>query len=407
LATVDDTSETLDETKNTRRRRRVTVQLGSVGAMLGVPKTYTETKVAVSLDQPLNFKNIQDSTQGGIQGLLPAAIVVAGAYTSLKLYVGANDENSDEEDMVVRGGIGTRLSAVANRITGLYNPTDVSQQARVAAVTVAEYAGIAITQTWNALPAFRRECLPRESYNPCTYEGRTPLGVNSGAYRYSFKLESRKQTFGLQMGETMLLMVVAQDGEVHRAEVIPSSQRAKMGAFDIVLNKDENDAPTTAFAAMLDVMEVGEKVAARAGTNKMASFRGPPGVPVTKLHCIMSGLGALPTLEILRELLRGRESSIEQANFVWVNAREKDFVQYSEVEKLWNRKSKVLDVACVLDPNFNNEQLFENDAFVEVLPVNYEPGDMAILVGPPEFRSNVRAYLSSIANFSDGVIVDL
>ena len=43
----------------------------------------------------------------------------------------------------------------------------------------------------------------------------------------------------------------------------------------------------------------------------------------------------------------------------------------------------------------------------QVLPVNYEPGDMAILVGPPEFRSNVRAYLSSIANFSDGVIVDL
>ena len=89
-------------------------------------------------------------------------------------------------------------------------------------------------------------------------------------------------------------------------------------------------------------------------------------LPVSDLHCIASGLGSIPAVEIIRELLPGSASSIERANFVWVNEDESQFVLYQDVEKLWYKYSRNLDISCVLEKDCFGAGLLQNSAFLEV-----------------------------------------
>ena len=141
---------------------------------------------------------------------------------------------------------------------------------------------------------------------------------------------------------------------------------------------------------MLGLMEVGDQVAAKPGTNKL-TYAAPD--VITSVHFIVSGLGAVPGIAMISEvrllsppparnlvalvphlqravyllqLLPGSDSSIEQANLVWVNPSERDFVMYGEAEKLWYKYSKVLDVGCVVEADLVGPGLFQNDAFMEV-----------------------------------------
>lgn len=417
-------SKTADEmtSKPTNQKhknlRRVSVQLGSFGAVVGVRENYADTKIAVSLDQPLNFAQYHTHrpSEGSGSGLLPAAVIGAGIYAGLKLYVGRNEDAvyAKEKPYLVDENIGShdkfgeRSSSGMESIVRKLSSLDVLQQMRFAVAKAANYAEVGIDNSRAVLLGNKKEYLSPDTWSACSYEGSTSLGAESGITKHSFKFESRQQSFGLQMGETLMLMAIDDEGKVQRAEVIPSSSRAQSGGFDIVLKDyDEDNFQTAAFATMLSKMEQGDEVAAKAGTNRFASFDGPHGVPITTLHCVVSGTSALPALEMLRELLRGRESSIETANFVWVNARDKDFVQFSEVEKLWYRHSRVLETASILQDDVNSERLFENSAFLEVLPEDYQEGSMVILGGPRRFRSNIRAYLTVVAGFPDGVIVEL
>ena len=89
-------------------------------------------------------------------------------------------------------------------------------------------------------------------------------------------------------------------------------------------------------------------------------------LPVSDLHCIANGLGSIPTLELIRELLPGSDSSIERANFVWVNEEEGQFVLYDDVERLWYKYSRNLDISCVLEKDCFGPGLLQNNAFLEV-----------------------------------------
>ena len=88
--------------------------------------------------------------------------------------------------------------------------------------------------------------------------------------------------------------------------------------------------------------------------------------PITELHCISNGLGSIALVELIRELLPARSSSIERANFIWVNEKKNQFVLYEEIERLWYKYSKSLDVSCVLEQDCSGSGLMKNSAFLQV-----------------------------------------
>jgi hypothetical protein len=92
----------------------------------------------------------------------------------------------------------------------------------------------------------------------------------------------------------------------HENEKKKTKQETIMISF-IYPFKESSDA--SEFAEMLSEMEEGEQVAVRVGSNKMASFQGSGGSPVTNLRMIVSGVGALPALEMLREVRLPRWSA--------------------------------------------------------------------------------------------------
>ena len=124
------------------------------------------------------------------------------------------------------------------------------------------------------------------------------------------------------------------------------------------------------------------------------------------MHCIVSGLGIVPTLGLLNELLPSRASSVETANLVWVNEDEGDFVNYADMENVWYKFSKKLDVSCVLDADTFGSGLWENEAFLASVPDAYVEGMMIVVAGPEEFQSNVVKALA-LRDFPEGAVVRL
>ena len=90
-----------------------------------------------------------------------------------------------------------------------------------------------------------------------------------------------------------------------------------------------------------------------------------------------------------------------------------------EVEKLYKRYSKVLDIACVVEKDVNGALfclktramapcsygaiesfccfpgpgLLSNNAFNEVMPVAYSEGTMYLVAGPPPFQDRICSIL--------------
>ena len=105
----------------------------------------------------------------------------------------------------------------------------------------------------------KRAYLPATEWSACTLSGVMPLG-DSGCTKYSFTLGDKAQvttpasrldafgsepsrtpacdpaqTFGLQLGETLSLMALDEDGKIRKSEMIPSSPREATGGFDLVV----------------------------------------------------------------------------------------------------------------------------------------------------------------------------
>lgn len=96
-------------------------------------------------------------------------------------------------------------------------------------------------------------------------------------------------------------MALDDNGKMRREEVVPASAVGATGSFDIVLRDSSGGGDDDeSFAAMLETMEAGDEIAAKPGPNKMVDKGGV--APVTDIHCIVSGTGAVSALGMLREV---------------------------------------------------------------------------------------------------------
>lgn len=356
---------------------------------------------AVSLDKPLIFGGERAPAAGDASAVcvLKTLVPVALATAALGVWVYGGDEYEEDD-----GGY-TRSKPAKASTSGQAGNGGENRLKAVGGAVANGLSGLKEAAR-NVVPK-RRQFLPVDEWSACELSARKPLG-NSFS-KYTFALGSPAETFGLKLGESLKLMALDEAGKVCRSELYPASPAEDTGAFDIIL-KDSAfvvEDEERRFALMVEGLSVGDQVACKPGEDRM-TYSGPDDVPIGSLHCVVAGLGALPALEMLRVLLPGRESSIDTANFIWVNEGEDDFgVCYDEVEGLYYRHSEVLEIACVVeDKGVDAPDLFQNEAFLEVLPMAYKPGDLVVVAGPPTFKENVRLFLQG-QRFPDGVVVVL
>jgi len=348
-------------------------------------------QLAVSLDQPLRFteaprRPVADDV-GMSKYIIPMAVGAAVVAGAIRL-TAQDEEEYDQEEWAVE--------APTESFLGRVKPAERFAAAGAVLANVGYGVASGVTSAARRLVPAKREVLPSKEWSVAMLAEVEPLG-ESGYTKYTFELAAPELTFDLDLCETLALMALDEHGKMKQAEIIPSSPLSTSGEFEVIFRDAplEGDAyadDATVFASMLEDMDLGHKVAAMPGQKRMTYDADALG-PVADVQCIASGLGAASAYGLLRELLTDRGAGIEQASLLWVNKAEKDFMLYDDVEKLYKRHSKVLDIACVVEKDLNGPGLLSNDAFNEVMPASYSEGTMYVVAGPPSFQERICALL--------------
>jgi hypothetical protein len=73
-------------------------------------------------------------------------------------------------------------------------------------------------------------------------------------------------------------------------------------------------------------------------------------------------------LQMVRELLPSRTSSVATASVIWLNERADDFCLYSELESAFYKYHRKLDVACIIERDLFGHALASNVKLRESVP---------------------------------------
>ena len=79
---------------------------------------------------------------------------------------------------------------------------------------------------------------------------------------------------------------------------------------------------------------------------------------------------------------------------------------YKDVEKLFYKHPRQVDVSCVLEPEAAQGDLQGSAAVLEATPT-WEPGCMAIVAGSPAFAAGAKQFLMDVAEFPPDTICSL
>uniref|UniRef100_A0A7S2FHA9 FAD-binding FR-type domain-containing protein n=1 Tax=Florenciella parvula TaxID=236787 RepID=A0A7S2FHA9_9STRA len=379
--------------------------LAAAGALVS-RKARAAGDLMVSLDTPLPSSSSK-LAQGGVSNLLVPALLLAVAFALLRSVAGSGGRSAAADQN--EPGLGEFITRKY-----LSPPPAVVHRLKLLKGKGANFAD-SVRDTWTWVMPPQREQLGDGEWAACTLAGKTPI-TGSGCTRYSFRLNSARQTFGLGLGQALSLIGIDEANRVLKVHMIPATPRLMAGSFDLILPDEDietkaqasrsltaSNAEEEGFGAMVQTMELGEQIAAKPGDERL-TYDGY--LPIDDVHCIASGLGIVPALGLLNELLPSRASSVETANLVWVNEDEGDFVNYVDMENVWYKFSKKLDVSCVLDNDTFGSELWENEAFIASVPDSYVEGMMIVVAGPENFQLNVAKELAA-KDFPEGAIVCL
>ena len=142
-------------------------------------------------------------------------------------------------------------------------------------------------------------------------------------------------------------------------------------------------------------MEVGEELAVKPGSKRLASPTGEEDIEA--LSVLTSGMGILPTLQLLREVLSDPpSSSVRQVEVVWINDAKQDFILNEELAALERQHgaSGHLRVTRVVDREAGNEDTLLNAQLgASVAP--YCAGRVAIVMAEGAVAAKANQLFSS------------
>ena len=118
---------------------------------------------------------------------------------------------------------------------------------------------------------------------------------------------------------------------------------------------------------------------------------------------VCSGLGVVPMINQVKEVLRSRKSTVKTVSVVWINEKAEEFtVAYDELEREFYKYNKKLEVSCCLEEDLYSGVLGDNEEFSSSLP-NFTDGTMAVVAGPDYFIKKATQYLVQRGYKSDCV----
>lgn len=170
-----------------------------------------------------------------------------------------------------------------------------------------------------------------------------------------------------------------------------------------------NDLSGLPFA--LQFLQEGEELAVKCGAKRLKLPRGDA-TSITALSVLTSGMGILPTLQLLREVLSDARSSVQLVEVVWINDSKKDFILNAELEALellhghGEGGSGRLQVTRVVDREAGNA----NTLFSEQLRgavSTFEPGTVAVVLAEDEGVALKANQLFSSLGYPDECVASL
>ncbi|CAM9434211.1 unnamed protein product [Ectocarpus sp. 12 AP-2014] len=253
--------------------------------------------------------------------------------------------------------------------------------------------------------------LPANDWSVCTLLEKVREG-DGGLYRCRFGLPSSPDAvLPLELGQELTLCGLDASNQVVQGNYVPLTPRKQRGAFEVVVMKATDGAelddglPTTRsnreFSRFLDNLPLGDEIAVKPG--RAGLVYGGANQPITDLVLVANGVGVVPMIQMVNELLPSSSSSVASASVVWLNEKAEDFALYSELEKAFFRNHRKLDVSCIVERDLFGSHL-EANANVNAASPEFKIGTLAAVAGPDFFTRKVTDYLVRRGYPEDAII---
>jgi len=242
--------------------------------------------------------------------------------------------------------------------------------------------------------------LSGEDWGVATLLSKEAVGNNNGYVRYTFKIPDGK-VLPLDMAQQLTLCCLDGSNNVRKSDFFVSSARHVGGKFEIIATrgakKDEAvlGRESAAFHSVLyEQMELGDEVAIKPGKSTL-EYRGQD-LPVTDMVYLCNGLGVVPIINQVKELVGVQSSTVKTLSVVWINEKADEFYKgaYNELEDEFYKYNKQLDVSCCLENDVYSGSMSDNEEIVASVP-DFQPGTMAVLAGPDYFVKKANMFLQS------------
>lgn len=180
-----------------------------------------------------------------------------------------------------------------------------------------------------------------------------------------------------------------------------ASPPATEGFFEIVCTSSGALTSGTSIPLELQFMDVGNELAIKAGKKRLLFPVVAGEAEISALSVLASGMGILPTLQLLREVLaEPQSSSVQEVEVVWINDAKKDFILNEELAALEKRHGGApgaggrLHVTRVVDREAGNADTLLNDQVGSAV-APYRPGRLAVVMAEGAVASKAGQLFSS------------
>lgn len=352
-----------------------------------------------------------------VDWVMPVVLVSLGIIAVQALFSADRNLDDDWENEGQRGGDAGESNKPARGIADIFpfvllrrvwevlKTDDMSQRMNMLRGK-ASNAADAVRGLWRRISPPTVELLP-DDWASCVLIGKESLG-DSGTTKYTFAFNGIYQTFQLQLGQALSMIALDEQSRVCRLETIPSSSRTATGYFEIILDDVPSQRFMTEegqnFSELVGRMQMGEQLAARPGEKKMIYHTVPGAGPISEVHCIVNGLGIVPVVTMIKEILPNRDSSVDLANLVWVNENAQDFVLYEDLERLYFKCPQKLEINCVVAQDVYGPGVWGDEEFSQAVPRSFQDGNLMIVAGPEAFQNNIVSQLRA-NGVPDGAIM--
>lgn len=234
---------------------------------------------------------------------------------------------------------------------------------------------------------------------PCVLEERENLP--GGYLRYRFELDNPSAVIPLFMGQEVQLCVVDSNDKVLKDSFFPITPSTTKGHFDIITMKPFGDSLSERFSRVLETMSVGDELAFKSGKYRL-NYQGDDD-PIKSVTMIVSGLGVTPALQMLRGVLPGQESTVDDVEMLWINEERSDFLCAKVIESLEYRYIEKLTITRLVQFDLFGNDISKIDRVRDEVS-SYEEGRLGVICGPDYVVSRARGLLQELGFPAENIL---